>query len=183
MASAQVRIKGLKELLKSVDKAFEKTTKNKQMYSDMGVFLTKRIQAQVKVGKPLNDTGKFPPLKNSTKAIRKGLADINHTAPNFKFNKSNLTFTGQLVEAIDYKVTPRTVLEVAVQNTKRIPYTNLDGRQDTTGPKKNSTLDRRLRAMGFIMFTAKGIEKNTKITKRLRSIALKYLRRSLKAQN
>lgn len=178
MGNVRVNIKNLDSVLRNTRATFKKVAQDKQMYNEIGVYVTKTVQAKVRTGKPLNNTGAFPALKDTTKKIREKLAKINETHPNFKPSKSNLTFTGQLVNAIGFKFTGRGFITLLVKDSVRRPYYGEYGKT----PPLNSELDKDLRKMGFYMFTARGIDRDKQINKRIKAIALKYLRKALRVQ-
>lgn len=73
-------------------------------------------------------TGTVDPLSKEWIKRRKKLATVNETASWFAPAKSNLTFTGQLIESLSFK-TQGTIVRIFFSNNKRVPYTNLNGTQ------------------------------------------------------
>ena len=174
---AKVSVKGIPAIEKKIEKTFEKVARNNAMRKDIGDFVTGRIQLQARRGKPLNDTGAFPPLKDSTKAIRESLASKNPTHPTFNVNRSNLTFSGQLIDSIVYEL-GKTVITIFVENTRRFP---IIGQDKESNNKRNKEVDRELRKRGFFLYTAKGIDSEPKVIKRINNIVKKFVRRAIKA--
>jgi hypothetical protein len=160
---------------------FNKVKRNKQMNTEIGTFVTKRIQAEARRGKPINAQRKFPKLKSLTVAQRSRLAKLNRTTSVFSPGRSNLSFTGQLIDALMFKVKKDKII-VEVEDSRRRPYkTGADSIAKST--PSNKDLDKILRSIGFRMFTAQGIKREPKITKRVKSIVLRTLRRALKVSS
>ncbi len=175
MAKVKVNIK---PLIKEINRTFDKVINDKQLLGELGTFTTKRIQAEIRRSKPLNDTRKFPALKDLSIKIRKHLERFNFTDIVYKANRSNLTFTGQLVEAIKFKIIKGNVVEIAVANTKRQPIAGAKGL--IPDKKTNLEVSRDLKKLGFFLFTAKGLDSEPKIDKRLKRIVKKFVRRAIK---
>ena len=177
---ADVLLKGLLEIEKKIGETFGKIQAGKQMRTEIGTFVQDRLRAQVRRGKPLNDTGTFPSLKESTKIIREALAGTNTTHPTFKVNKSNLTFSGQLVDAIVFRLLGRSLIRIEVANTPRRVLKSAPGVKKDLEVKSNREVDKDLRSRGFVMYTAQGIESEDKVFKRINNIVKKFVRRAIK---
>ncbi len=173
---AKVKLKGLPEIEKKIERTFDKVSSSKQMRNEIGEFVVGRIQGEARRGRPLNEQRKFPPLKESTKAIREALASKNPTHPTFSVNRSNLTFSGQLIDNIVFEL-GRKVITIFVDNTLRFPIVGSDDGQNR---KTNREVDRDLRKRGFFLYTAKGIDSNERVGKRINNIVKKFVRRAIK---
>ena len=173
---AKVTLKGIPEVEKRIKQTFTKVTENTQMRKEIGDFVVGRIQGEARRGKPLNDNRTFPPLKESSKAIREALSSKNPTHPTFSVNRSNLTFSGQLIDNIVYEL-GRTVISIFVDNTRRFPIV---GQNAESNNKTNKEVDRELRRRGFFLYTAKGIDSEPRVIKRINNIVKKFVRRSIK---
>jgi len=173
---AKVNIKGIPAVERRIKDTFEKVTESKQMRTEIGEFVVGRIQGEARRARPLNDSRSFPPLKESTKAIRESLSSKNPTHPTFSVNRSNLTFSGQLIDNIVFEL-GRTVISIFVDNTLRRPTV---GARDEDNRKSNREVDRDLRRRGFFLYTAKGIESESRVTKRINNIVKKFVRRAIK---
>lgn len=157
-------------------KTFKKVQENDQMQKEIGETFVKRIQGAARSGKPLNNNGSFPELKETTKRIKELLKELNPVDKSYKKGKSNVTFTGQFLDAITFKVLRRGV-QIFVEDSARFPVETLRGPEKET--PNNADLDKDLRKRGFKVYTAQGIKKNDKLAKRLKSIVLRTLRRAL----
>ena len=158
-------------------KTFDKVKANKQMNKEIGETTVKRIQGEARRQKPLNAKRRFPSLKQMTVAQRKRLAFFNKTHPSFGPGKSNLTLTGQLIDAVVFEVR-NTSIFISVEESRRKGYkTGPGGRSKKT--LTNKELDKILRKIGFKLFTPRGVDSDTKLKKRLKNILLRTLRRAL----
>lgn len=173
---AKVSIKGIPEIEKAINRTFDKVVENKQMRQEIGEFVVGRIQGEARRGKPLNSSRTFPPLKESSKAIREALSSKNPTHPTFSVNRSNLTFSGQLIDNIVFEL-GRTVISIFVDNTRRFPIV---GQKAESNNKTNREVDRDLRKRGFFLYTAKGIDSEPRVIKRINNIVKKFVRRAIK---
>ena len=70
---------------------------------------------------------KFPKNTKQTIERRKQMAQINFTDPSYGPNKSNLTFTGQLVEAMKASVAKKQIT-IEVEDSKREPLVGAKGK-------------------------------------------------------
>ncbi len=106
---ATVRFRNLKKSFEiRVTQKLKKVTKDKKTLNEIGKFSQDRIKAMARRGKPLRDgmAGKFPQLSKATVAIRKFIAKYNSTHQTYGANgkRKNVTITGQLVEAVKFKI-------------------------------------------------------------------------------
>lgn len=153
------------------------------MRTEVAEFLVTRIRAEARRGRPLNDDRTFPPLRSVTKIIREELAQQNRTHPTFKLERSNITFTGQLVDSLRY-ILDSTKIIIEVPNTRRrklkqkgiIVESAIGQRPAIT----NKEVDRNLRRLGFDFYTAKGINSEDKVLARINGIVKKFVRRAIK---
>lgn len=174
----KVKINGVDAVIKNMETMFKKVTTSQQMLNQIGEFTTDRMKAQIRKGKPLNNTGSFPRLKDVSVKIRKQLETLNSTHKTYKAVRSNVTFTGQLVDAIAYKIVRKSIISIDVKATTRSPINTLDGKEKKIVTNKRVQKD--LKDMGFVLYTAKGIESEANITKRINNIVKKYVRRAIK---
>lgn len=164
----------------NVLKKFNKVKSDERLNKEIGQFVVKRIRAEARRRKPLNNKRRFKDLSQLTIENRKRLEKFNRTDRNYSAEKSNLTFTGQLLDAITYRYL-NNFLVIEVEDNKRKPY--------RTGPNSREKKVRTNREVqqflleiskDFAIFTTKGIKSENKIIKRIRSIVLRFLRRELK---
>jgi len=163
----------------SVTKKFEKVRRNKQMLNEIGEAVTTRVRLEARRRKPLNDTRTFPALTEGTKARRKALAKVNKTHPSFKPAKSSTTFTGQLLDAVTFKIR-KTLVELFVAKSKRQAIKGARGKTLEEQIAFNNELAKELASRGFVIFTAKGLKSEPKLAKRINNIVRRTLRRALK---
>lgn len=177
---AKVKISGIPEIERKIEETFGKVRRSPEINKEIGKFVTDRIRFEARRGKPLNVERRFPDLKKSSVSIRTYLAALNPTQVTFKPNRSNTTLTGQLLNAVVYELLPRAGISIFVDKTIRDPY--IINRKGEIGEVlRNSEVDRELRKRGFEIYTAKGIESEPQILKRINAILKKYVRRAIKA--
>lgn len=175
---AKVNIKNIPNVERLILKTFKDVKNNKEMLQEIGDFSVGRIRGRVRQGKPLNDTGRFPSLTEVTKRIRKFLEGLNATHPTYKASRSNVTFTGQLVDAIDYLIKRRSVVEISVKDTKRSAIIGRNGPIKNT--KTNLDVANDLADRGFVLFTADGLRSDENYLKRINKIVNKFIRKSIR---
>ena len=181
---------GLKREINRIIKVVEKDPK---LENELGTFLVKRVQAQVRRSRPLNDTGKLPKLKNASKKNRERLAKFNKTHPAFAIPRSNLTFTGQLVKHTKFKFNRARRFFVLFVQGKRKTYNvptrkgsrtlQIGRAKKTPENTRSEILSRILAEKGFVMFSGKGIRGNQKVMSRMRRIVTKFIAREIRAFN
>lgn len=103
---AKVNIDRLKTKLNSTRKLINKAIKDKALLDDIGNNFTKRIIADAKSGKIPGTKNSYKPLAKQTIDNRQRNAKFNILSQDYKLKKSNLTYTGQLLESIKHKVVP-----------------------------------------------------------------------------
>lgn len=158
-------------------RAFNKVTRSNQLKNEIGEFVVGRIRGEARRGRPLNTRRKFPPLKTMTKANRRYLSNFNRVDPVYQPNFSNLTFTGQLIDAVTFSKDDRGVT-IFVDNTKRKPY-KTGPNSSQKNPPTNQELDGFLRKIGFRLFTSQGVKAEIVIEQRIKQLVLRSLRRAL----
>lgn len=97
----QVKLQGLD---RTILNAFKRTKTTASVLNDIGDFVVKDIQRITRTGKSIPDNAKFAPLSRSWKQRRKRLATVNSTSSTYSPARSNLNFTGQLVDSIEFKI-------------------------------------------------------------------------------
>ena len=172
---------------KGLRDTINKLSRDPKLETEVGQFLTERVRFEARRGKPLNDNRKFPELSDASKAIRARLQKLNRTARAYSAKKSNLTFTGQLQDAIAFKRTRKGLFELFVKATRRRPLRTGKGKFQSS--PNNKRVDEQLRSgveskqfgtRKFELFTAKGLKSDKKIPKRIKQIYLRFLRRQLR---
>jgi len=160
-------------------KSFGKVKKSRQLNKEVAEFIIGRVAGEARRGKPLNDSRKFPKLKDSSVAIRDALkkSGLDKTHPAFTPPFSNVTITGQLVDALTF-IFRFGALEIFVKKSPRKPYKFKVGKNKEKTPS-NYDLDQELRSRGFKFFTGSGVKKSVQIRKRVNTIVKKALRRAI----
>lgn len=124
-----------------------------------------------------NEKGKsrFPSLAPSTVNSRNLLRKNNATHPTFSPGRSNVTFSGQLVDAIDFKIKRNGEIDLFIKTTRREAYKKKDGTKQKTKGLTNAKLYTFLapRGFDFLQLDAKSLDQLGRI---LRREVLKNLR-------
>ena len=180
---AKVKITGIPELEKRIEETFGKVRESRQMRTEVGEFLVERIKGEARRGKPLNDDRSFPELRSVTQIIREDLAQQNATHPTFKVERSNITFTGQLVDSLRYLLLDKKIV-IEVPNTRRRKLKSkgviVESQIGIRPALTNKEVDRNLRRLGFDFYTAEGIESEERVLRRINNILKKFVRRAIK---
>lgn len=174
---ARVKVDVNKRQLKlKVVRDIERVTNDPQLKEEIGIFATQRIAFQARVGQPLNNQGKFPALKSLTVQKRRELARYNATDSTYQAGRSNVTFTGQLLDSLSFNQISNGV-ELFFKG-KRRPYRTKTGRRSGRVPT-NAEVAERLEDIGFVIFSKRGIERNQKFRRQIDAIVRRFLRRKI----
>jgi len=178
--SIELKIKTLNDLKISIKSIFAKTTNTLPVYGDIAETTIRLIKGFTRLGKHSVDGESYkslPELADSTKKQRKQKAKYNKTAELFKPDKSNLTFSGQLLESLKLlkvNILARSV-DIGPEGT-RTPYRNKNGTLVQKTPT-NEKLAQYVAKQGrpFLMLDKKG-------KTQLKNVVLKHLKRQLKSR-
>lgn len=138
------------------------------------------IRGQTRSGKQLVDggaAGRQPPLSDSWRSKRGWLSRYNQTHPAFSQNRSNLTFTGQLVDAVTSssdKSGASVRVKFFVKDTMRQSYRGASGKP-VGKPLTNQTLAEYLSDKGRFF-----VGLDTKSRAQINNELTRILRRRLK---
>ena len=97
------KMTGFKHTNKKIQDAVNSLTKDKAKLSKLAAKIVNNIKGDTYNGETYKGK-KFPGLAKSTIDTRKYLSDYNSTATDYRATRSNATFTGELIEAIDYDI-------------------------------------------------------------------------------
>lgn len=157
MASFDVKIKGVSNVQNSVKALFKKIVGQESTLEEIGskiVFLT---QGTLRTGKSPNVDGGNPkpqkPISKGWANRKEKLKAVNSTSEFYRKGKSNLTFTGQLIDSIDYEIKKKADSNSIIISAKgdRKPYKGLKGKS-LDGEIKNEKVVESLKEKGFDVF-------------------------------
>ncbi len=148
---------------------------------DYAQLIIEDIQGQTRSGKDIVNDRKQPPLKPSTIAARTNAEKYTDTSELYSRKRSNLTFTGQLLDSLLFKIRKKSgssfEVEISPNNEVRKNYYSPNPRKKE---RKNISLTNRklfkyLQDMGreFLGIREKMIE-------RIRTLAAQDLRRNIR---
>lgn len=110
---ASFKIKNVKSVLNAIKSGFQDSFQRKEIYEKIGKFTANRVKQETQKGKDLSRGGAPQPQLSEgyiriRELIQKGKLIIDPPQGRvFRFNRSNLTLTGQLLESVDAEVKPR----------------------------------------------------------------------------
>lgn len=112
----KINEQSLRNVEKSVRTAFDKVIANQNMLNEIGTTITTDVVEQTRTKDrsiPLKSELKL--LKESWIFRKKRLADFNQTDPEYQEGRSNLTFTGQLLNSFKHRIIGRGELELSFE--------------------------------------------------------------------
>jgi len=115
---------GVREMQDRVTTTFEKSISNRSFLTFLANFTKERIFNTVKQGYSMagGEKHKLKPLSTGYKNYRKKFQEIHPVGTFFSPNRSNLTLTGQMLEALTFKVSQaKGIFEVFVKDSPRDP--------------------------------------------------------------
>jgi hypothetical protein len=131
----RIRLKGFDTIKVRAKKAIDAAISSNETMDAIGKELVKMHQVSIRAQEnPYAKasqwgTTRFPPLSKAWIKYRKKLAEVNQTGLGYGPRKSNITFTGQLVNAIRYKSnTSRKEVVIDLDDSKRQQYMGLRGK-------------------------------------------------------
>jgi len=180
--ATKVKITGIEGVELSVRKTFKAVAKNKQMLKQIGEVSIERMKGEARRTSPLqgDKKGSFPSNypKKSTQRTREYLAKYNATHKTYSKARGNLTITGQLIDALKFKVKDGVVNFFISGRRKK--YKTKSGRaikgQETDNAKvyeKLLEMNRKFRIIGV----------DEKLQKRITNIVKRTLRRAISIRN
>lgn len=113
MRVASFKIKNVKSVFNSIRAVFKDSLEKQKLYDEIGKFAASRVKEETAKGRDLTKEGaRQPELSEGYIRIRelvdRGKLIIDPPAGRlFRFNRSNLTLTGQLLESVSAEVSPR----------------------------------------------------------------------------
>lgn len=135
-----VKITGVKEIGKAVNKSIKMISADTALFKDMGQYTVNNITAAAKQGKDPNGTA-LADIGDSWNKRRKSLAKVNETDEFYKPNskRSRLTFTGQLLKSFSYTFSSTGLTLSFFFKGNRKPYKGIR-KPALEGPSTNAEL-------------------------------------------
>jgi len=127
--ATSIKIKVDKSGLTAKTKAIRDKAVSREVLTEIGETLVRLNRKNARTGKA-GDGSSFPPLSEKWKIERDKLSKVNNTHLAYGRGRSNITFTGQLVDSMGYEIdqVAKTVT-VDFNPTTRTQYTGLDGKK------------------------------------------------------
>ncbi len=145
---------------------------------EIGEFVVERVKFQARTESPFNQDGSFPQLKPATIKNREYLAKHNPTQATFEAGRANVTLTGKFLDSLMYLVKGPGQVVIFFEGM----HPGYKTKTGQTKPVENKKLAKWLAEKGFAVFD-RSINDNLIIKRRIKSIALAFVRRGLKVRN
>lgn len=133
MARFRVNTKAARE---SIKRKINRIIRDKGILDKVGQMIVEPMKEGVNpvTGKP------YKPLASSTIANRRAMAKYNQTSPRFSPDKSNLTFSGQLLDSIKHRIViSKSIIIIEPTGTRRA-YRKKSGKPAKRSVKTNKEL-------------------------------------------
>lgn len=171
MIKFKVNLTGLQKKIVQLERILE----TKELKKQMGEASIIYIQGKTRTGKDVLNNTVQPALKKTTVKRREYLEPYNDRHKTYSKARSNLTFTGQLLDSLKWE-SMKGGFKVLVPATQREPYKGKKGTYKTTKkPVTNARVARGLKAQGREFL---GVDKS--LTKQIQSIVRNFIRRSFR---
>jgi len=142
LGKTSVKITGVKELGASAIKVLRAGIENDEALTELGDVVKKNIVGNARTGKDSNGNP-LKPLSKSWIDRKSQLAKANTPSAFYRKNKSNLTFTGQLLDSFTFRVVKSKLLLEFFFSGMRKPYRGLK-KEALDGAKTNKELAAKL---------------------------------------
>jgi hypothetical protein len=172
------KVLNVEKIQSKVRFVLDKFISSKSLLEEIGKFSRERIYSFAKSGKSLfgnDDPNKIKPLSKGYINYRRKIEKVAPVGPLFSPGRSNLTFTGQMLNALIYKIKSKAV-EVFVKDSPRDESPKLTDKP-RKGPRlTNAQVAAKLAKEGrpFIGMDRLGRE-------RIKKIAIKELRKAIRS--
>lgn len=175
---ATVKIKGLENVKRNVKELFEQTRKDEKLLEQMGIVLVTKTQDFNRAGLKPVDGKKHKPISKSWINRKEELKATNTVDGNYyRTGASNLTFTGQLLKSLKFKIFKNEGKVQLDATGTRKPYKNLDGTPMENTPT-NDELAGYMKKQGRPIFGV-GRQLNNVIVKLVRSFLNNKIKQSI----
>jgi hypothetical protein len=175
VGSFKVNVKGMTNVQKSIRELFNEVRKDRTVKSSIGDAIVKLTKQLLRSGKNPNADGGQPsrnhPISKGWVDRKERLKEYNRISPYYRKGASNLTFTGQLIDSINYKLKSSGYTEsIIIEATgTRKPYKGVK-KESLKGVETNAEVVKDLKSRGRDVFG---------ITKQMVNIANKIVRTEL----
>ena len=167
---AKVVIKGIKGVEESTRKVLQKAINSQELLNEVAVLVQRNIIGSARQGKT-QDGVALKPLSKSWVERRKKLSEVNSTGTFYKPSKSNLSFTGQLLDSFTYEISRVNATIRLFFKGSRKPYKGIK-KAALEGPATNRELAEQIEQDRPFVF----------IGEKLNKIIVNKVKRSLRKQ-
>jgi hypothetical protein len=165
--------KSLKNVEANVVTAFKKVIANKQMLDEVGQTIVTDVVEQTRNERSIPLGKELRLLKEGWITRKARITSVNQPDPNYEEGKSNLTFTGQLLNSFTWAIESVGVIKLFFKDNHK-PYNILGERKKQPAPLANEDLAKYIAESGrpFV-----GVRPTIK--RRINRIVKTYLKRAL----
>lgn len=128
------RVKVTERIAKKLEAALDRAAP--EALALIGSEAIRLIRGETRSGKSIPQSAKHRSLSPAWIVRRGQLSAFNSTHETYSQRRSNLTFTGQLLDSLIYRV-KRSIVEISVPPSARTPYQYVP----TRGPRKGRTVN------------------------------------------
>jgi hypothetical protein len=165
----RTNIQGLKNIKDRVTKVFAEVLKDSQNVKEIGSSIAEEHKRLLRTGVSPANSSRLKPITKETKKKREYLSKYNATHEKYSSGKSNITFTGQLIEAITFKFIQPNTYEIFVEDSRHEPYKGKNGTIKSSAT--NATIAKGQKEQGRPMLG---------VTERMRAIVNRLMIRNLR---
>jgi hypothetical protein len=180
MAKTKAQITGIKESGDKLRQFLQSAIKDKDVLEELGTFSSSEIKKRTTARL---EEYKQPDIEETTIKRRKSLIEQGNKSEFARANRSNLTLSGQLLDAIKYRINQSKALITIFLSDERRPYKGKSG-QDLEA-KSNNQIKKDLEAIGrkFLFISERlktQLESKLKLSIQKKLSNFKRIKRSLK---
>ena len=157
---ARIRVKGIDEAIRRTKLKITAGIQSEGLLKDIGEFLVKNIKGSARTGKETESQKGFDDLEKSTIKNRDYLSRYNKTSSFYRRDKSNLTFSGQLLDSLKYKTNLRKGTVTVAPSGTRSPYRRKDGKAIKGQANTNTEVARHVSGSRPFMGTSKEMKQS-----------------------
>lgn len=139
------RVKGLNKAEVAMARRLNKFIQNRTLLKQIGDIALKAVVGNLKNGKTMasGQLKKLKPLSAAWIKERKRLADLNRTSPVYSPSRSNVSFTGQLLDAfeIDLRRSKQGIVRIDVDDDRQPYVISRRGTKAKNTPSNDDLID------------------------------------------
>jgi hypothetical protein len=162
--------------------AFEKVISSKKLLDEVGKTVVTDIQFQTRRGQSIPENARLKPLSSRWIKDRQLIADATDTNQVYSPKRSNLTLTGQLLDALSWRIVTdkKGTIETFFKGIRR-PYFRKSKRTGKVTEIKTKISNEELAE--YVQRDRPFVGVRDQVVRRIKNIVISYLRRSSRVLN